>query len=67
MGLDQGGRARAVTGGEAVGLHHPGLISGYDDGVGSEDGRVEADMNHLQEVAQGVFINGNIGILERQR
>ena len=66
MGLDQGGRARAVTGGEAVVLHHPGLISGYDDGVGSEYGRVEADMNHLQEVAQRVFIDGDICLLKRQ-
>ena len=48
-------------------LHHPGLFSGYDYGVGSEGGRVEAVVNPFQEVAQGVFIDCEIYLLKRQR
>ena len=50
-----------------MGLHHPGILSGYYGGVGSERRRVEADVNIFQEVIQGVFIDGNICLLKRHR
>ena len=50
-----------------MGLHHPGILSGYDGRVGSEGSRVEANVNPFQEVAQGLFTAGEVCLLKRQR
>ena len=56
-----------VTGVELVGLHHPGLLHGWDAGVESEGGILLTSVNTLQKSGAGVFIDSEICLLERQQ